>query len=179
MKVINTELSDCYIIEPKVFGDSRGFFFESFQLERFKKSGIDFDFVQDNRSRSSKGVIRGLHFQKNKPQGKLVSVTRGEVLDVAVDLRENSPTFGKSLAVILNDVNNRQLWIPPGFAHGFSVLSEFADFHYKCTEYYDPQDEGGIIWNDEHLNIDWKVDSPLISDKDKLLPSFKEIFDNI
>lgn len=167
MKVRETKLKDCVIIEPEVFGDERGFFLETFQAERYAaQAGITLPFVQDNHSRSSKGVLRGLHFQKTKPQGKLVRVVKGEVYDVAVDIREGSPTFGQWEAVILSEENKAQLWVPPGFAHGFVVLSETADFVYKCTDYYDPSDEGSILWNDPDLNIPWPIDSPSLSDKD-------------
>jgi dTDP-4-dehydrorhamnose 3,5-epimerase len=167
VKVRETKLKDCVIIEPEVFGDERGFFLETFQAERYAAQvGITLPFVQDNHSRSSKGVLRGLHFQKTKPQGKLVRVVKGEVYDVAVDIREGSPTFGQWEAVILSEENKAQLWVPPGFAHGFVVLSETADFVYKCTDYYDPSDEGSILWNDPDLNIPWPIDSPSLSDKD-------------
>jgi len=167
MNVVKTKLHDCVIIEPKVFGDGRGFFLETFQAERYAdKAGITLSFVQDNYSRSSKGVLRGLHFQTNKPQGKLVRVVKGKVYDVAVDIRKGSNTFGQWEAVILSEENKIQFWVPPGFAHGFVVLSEIADFEYKCTDYYDPCDEGGILWNDPDLNIPWPIDNPILSNKD-------------
>jgi dTDP-4-dehydrorhamnose 3,5-epimerase len=167
MNVIKTKLEGCVIIEPKVFGDERGFFLEVFQVERYADlAGISLPFVQDNQSRSSKDVLRGLHFQKTKPQGKLVRVVKGEVYDVAVDIRQGSPTFGEWEAVILSDKNKLQFWVPPGFAHGFVVLSDIADFEYKCTDYYDPSDEGNILWNDSDLNIRWPVDVPILSEKD-------------
>lgn len=167
MKVIQTKLKDCVIIEPKVFGDERGFFLETFHAERFAaQAGITVPFLQDNHSCSSRGVLRGLHFQKNKPQGKLVRVVKGEVYDVAVDIREGSLTFGQWEAVILTEENKTQFWVPPGFAHGFVVLSETADFVYKCTDYYDPSDEGSILWNDPDLNIPWPIDDPKLSKKD-------------
>lgn len=167
MKVIKTKLQDCVIIEPQLFGDERGFFLETFQAERYADlAGIILPFVQDNYSRSSKGVLRGLHFQKTKPQGKLVRVVRGEVYDVAVDIRQESPTFGQWEAVILSEKNKTQLWVPPGFAHGFLVLSDTADFEYKCTAYYDPSDEGSILWSASDLNIPWPIDNPILSDKD-------------
>jgi len=167
VKVIETKLKDCVIIEPKVFGDERGFFLETFQAERYAaQAGITLPFVQDNHSRSSKGVLRGLHFQKNKPQGKLVRAVKGEVYDIAVDMREGSTTFGQWEAVILSEENKMQFWVPPGFAHGFVVLSETADFEYKCTDYYDTSDEGSILWNDPDLNIPWPIDDPNLSDKD-------------
>lgn len=167
MNVIKTKLQDCVIIEPKVFGDERGFFLETFQAERYADlAGIVLPFVQDNHSRSSKAVLRGLHFQKTKPQGKLVRVVRGKVYDVAVDMRQDSPTFGQWEAVILSEENKKQFWVPPGFAHGFVVLSDTADFDYKCTNYYNPSDEGSILWNDPDLDIPWPIDSPKLSDKD-------------
>lgn len=167
MKVIETKLKDCVYIEPKVFADERGFFLETFQAERYAEmAGINLTFVQDNHSRSPKGVLRGLHFQKTKPQGKLVRVVKGEVYDVAVDMRHGSPTFGQWESVILSEENKIQFWVPPGFAHGFVVLSEIADFEYKCTDYYDPSDEGSILWNDPNLNIPWPVESPILSEKD-------------
>ncbi|MEW6996622.1 dTDP-4-dehydrorhamnose 3,5-epimerase [Colwelliaceae bacterium BS250] len=174
MKIIATKIKDLIIIEPKVFGDERGYFFETYQEQRYKDNGIPYTFVQDNRSKSIKGVLRGLHFQKTKPQGKLVSVTSGEVLDVAVDLRINSETFGCYESVVLTGDNKRQFFVPPGFAHGFLVLSDTAEFTYKCTDYYDPQDEGGIIWNDPELAINWGVMSPSLSNKDAFLPSFSD-----
>jgi dTDP-4-dehydrorhamnose 3,5-epimerase len=167
VKVTQTKLKDCVIIEPKVFGDERGFFLETFQAERYAAQvGITLPFVQDNHSRSSKGVLRGLHFQIKKPQGKLVRVVKGEVYDVAVDIREGSTTFGQWEAVILSEENKIQFWVPPGFAHGFLVLSETADFEYKCTDYYDTSDEGSILWNDPDLNIPWPTDFPSLSQKD-------------
>ncbi|MDA0345460.1 MAG: dTDP-4-dehydrorhamnose 3,5-epimerase [Proteobacteria bacterium] len=167
MKVIETKLKDCVIIEPKVFGDERGFFLETFQTERYAaQAGIILPFVQDNHSRSARGVLRGLHFQINKPQGKLIRVVKGEVYDVAVDIRQGSPTFGQWEVIILSEENKTQLWVPPGFAHGFVVLSDTADFEYKCTDYYDPSDEGSILWNDPELNIPWPIDNPKLSEKD-------------
>ena len=167
MKVIKTNLEDCFIIEPRVFEDERGFFLETFKAKDYKQEiGIEEDFVQDNHSRSSKGVLRGLHFQKTKPQGKLVRIVRGEVFDVAVDIRQGSPTYGQWEAVILSEENKTQFWVPPGFAHGFVVLSETADFEYKCTDYYDPSDEGSLLWNDPDLNIPWPIDNPKLSEKD-------------
>lgn len=174
MKVIKTTIKDLLIIEPKVFNDERGYFFEAYHERRYKENGIPYTFVQDNRSMSIKNVLRGLHFQKTKPQGKLVSVISGEVLDVAVDLRKNSPTFGYHEAVFLTGKNHRQLFVPPGFAHGFVVISDVAEFNYKCTDYYDPDDEGGIIWNDPELAIDWKIATPALSEKDKDLLTFAE-----
>lgn len=174
MKIIKTPIEDLLIIEPKVFGDGRGYFFESYHERRYKEHGIPYTFVQDNRSMSAKGVLRGLHFQKTKPQGKLVSVISGQVLDIAVDLRPNSTTFGYHEAVLLSGENHRQLFVPPGFAHGFTVMSDAAEFNYKCTDYYDPNDEGGIIWNDPQLAIDWKTITPILSEKDQEQLTFAE-----
>ena len=167
MNIVQTSLQDCVIIEPEVFGDERGFFLETFHTSRYADlARISLPFVQDNYSRSLKGVLRGLHFQKTKPQGKLISVVRGEVYDVAVDIRKGSSAFGQWVGVILSEENKKQLWVPPGFAHGFVVLSEIADFEYKCTDYYDPSDEGSILWNDPDLAIVWPVENPILSDKD-------------
>lgn len=177
MKVTNTKLNDCVIIEPDVFDDERGFFLETFQEKRYSELvGISSPFLQDNHSRSSKGVLRGIHFQKTKPQGKLVRVVRGSVYDVAVDIRPDSNTFGKWEAIILSEENKKQFWVPPGFAHGFLVLSDIADFEYKCTEYYDSSDEGTILWNDYDLNISWPTNSPTLSNKDACGSKFKDIF---
>ena len=168
MKVIETSLNDCVIIEPIAFGDERGFFLETFHVSRYADlAGISAPFFQDNYSRSSKGVLRGLHFQKTKPQGKLVRVVRGEVFDVAVDLRKDSTTFGRWEAIILSEENKKQLWVPEGFAHGFLVLSEIADLEYKCTDYYDPSDEGSILWSDPDLDIPWPIANPVLSTKDQ------------
>jgi dTDP-4-dehydrorhamnose 3,5-epimerase len=168
MKVSHTKLKGCVIIEPRIFGDDRGFFLETFQAARYEQeAGIDLPFVQDNHSRSARGVLRGLHFQKTKPQGKLVRVVLGEVYDVAVDVRKGSPTFGEWEGVILSEDNKKQFWVPPGFAHGFVVLSDTADFEYKCTDYYDPSDEGSILWSDPDLNIPWPVANPVLSNKDE------------
>jgi len=176
MKVTQTKLNDCVIIEPKVFGDDRGFFLETFQAARYAdEAGIKQSFVQDNYSRSAKGVLRGLHFQKTKPQGKLVRVAKGAVYDVAVDLRPDSVSFSQWEGVILSDQNKMQLWLPPGFAHGFLVLSESADFEYKCTDYYDPSDEGSILWNDPALCIPWATETPLLSEKDANAPLLADL----
>ena len=176
MKVIETKLKDCVIIEPKVHGDERGFFLETFQVERYADlAGVTLPFVQDNYSRSTRGVLRGLHFQKYKPQGKLVRVVKGEVYDVAVDIRSGSPSFGQWEAVVLSAENKTQFWVPPGFAHGFVVLSDTADFEYKCTDYYDPADEGCIRWSDPDLNISWPIDSPVLSDKDSKAPKLIDL----
>ena len=168
MKITRTKINGCLVIEPKVFGDERGFFLETFQAGRYReKAGIDLPFVQDNHSRSTKGVLRGLHFQKTKPQGKLVRVVRGEVFDVAVDIRKGSPTFGQWEGVWLSEENRKQFWLPPGLAHGFVVTSETADFEYKCTDYYDPTDEGCLIWNDPDVGIEWPIEEPVLSEKDQ------------
>ena len=175
MKVIETALPGVLIIEPKVFGDARGFFIETFQVERYREIGITQPFVQDNHSRSQRGVLRGLHFQKTRPQGKLVRVSRGAVYDVAVDIDPKSPTFGRHVGVELSDANHRQIWIPPGYAHGFCVLSEEADFEYKCTDLYFPEDEGGLIWNDPDVAIAWPISAPRLSDKDTRNPTLREM----
>ncbi|AXM97570.1 dTDP-4-dehydrorhamnose 3,5-epimerase [Pseudomonas plecoglossicida] len=169
MNIIATEIPDLLIIEPKVFGDSRGFFLESFNARDFARAtGVEARFVQDNHSRSQRGVLRGLHYQIDNPQGKLVRVTQGEVLDVAVDIRRSSPTFGRWVAARLNADDHRQFWIPPGFAHGFLVLSESADFLYKTTDYYNPAAERCIRWDDPQLAIDWGLElPPLLSAKDQ------------
>lgn len=175
MKVIKTKLSGCVIIEPVVFTDDRGFFFESFQANRYSEiAGISMPFVQDNHSCSSKGVLRGLHFQKTRPQGKLVRVVRGEVFDVALDIRKDSPTFGLWEAIILSGENKKQFWVPPGFAHGFLVLSDTAEFEYKCTDYYHPSDEGVIAWNDSFLDIPWPTSNPITSQKDSFAKKLSE-----
>jgi dTDP-4-dehydrorhamnose 3,5-epimerase len=173
MKVTRTEIADVLILEPKVFGDARGFFFESYNRKAFREAtGVDADFVQDNHSRSARGVLRGLHYQVQQPQGKLVRVVRGAVFDVAVDIRRDSPTYGRWVGVELSEDNHRQLWIPPGLAHGFLVLSESADFLYKTTDYYAPQHERSIAWNDPAIGIDWPLeglgeDAPQLSQRDR------------
>ena len=169
-KLEDTGISDLFVIEPKVIEDSRGYFMESYNRHDFSVQGLDMTFVQDNQSKSKKGVLRGLHLQKKYPQGKLVRVVSGEVFDVAVDLRKASPTYKKWYGVMLSSDNKKQFYIPPGFAHGFLVLSEEAEFFYKCTYYYHPEDEGGIIWNDPEIGIEWplkKVDEIILSEKDK------------
>ena len=170
MKVICCNIPDVLIIEPKVFGDERGFFFESFNQKRFEElTGVKSHFVQDNHSRSAQNVLRGLHYQIRQPQGKLVRVTAGEVFDVCVDLRKHSETFGHSVAVMLSALNHRQLWIPPGFAHGFLVVSSHAEFLYKTTDYYAPEHERSLLWNDPALGIDWPLTAePLLSAKDEI-----------
>jgi len=175
MNVTETKLAGVLIVEPKVFGDARGFFKETFQAERYREAGIEYTFVQDNYSRSQKGVLRGLHFQITKPQGKLVSCPKGAVFDVAVDIDPNSITYGQYVGVELTEENHKQLWVPPGYAHGFCVLSETADFQYKCTDYYDPSDEGGVIWNDPDVAIEWPIAHPSLSSKDALLPTLAEL----
>lgn len=168
MKVIDTAIHDVKIIEPKVFGDERGFFLETFEKKRYQEMlNISLDFVQDNHSRSTKDVLRGLHFQKINPQGKLVRVVSGAVFDVAVDIRPDSKTYGKWVGVELSAENKNQLWIPPGLAHGFCVLTDTADFEYKCTDYYYPEHEGCLLWNDETVGIEWPVINPKLSEKDK------------
>ena len=179
MKVNQTKLPGVLIIEPEVFYDKRGFFKETFKVEHYQNVGIKLPFVQDNYSRSQKSVLRGLHFQKSKPQGKLVSCILGSVYDVAVDIDPKSKTFGKYVGVELNEQNHLQFWIPPGYAHGFCVLSKYADIFYKCTDYYFQEDEGGLIWNDPEVAINWPIDAPLLSNKDKLLPRLKEIIKNL
>lgn len=176
MDFIKTSLNDVIIIEPKVFGDDRGYFFESFNQREFEEAiGRQVNFCQDNQSLSNTGVVRGLHFQTPPhAQGKLVRVSQGSVLDVVVDLRKNSSTFGQHLSVELSAENNRQLWVPEGFAHGFATLEDQTIFQYKCTEYYQPTSEKSVLWSDEHLNIDWKVKNAIVSAKDELGEKWKE-----
>jgi len=167
MKIVTTALPEVLILEPKVFGDDRGFFFESFNQQKFQQAtGLDVKFVQDNHSKSSQGVLRGLHYQIQNPQGKLVRVVEGSVLDVAVDIRRSSPNFGKWVGVELTSENKRQLWVPEGFAHGFVVLSESAEFLYKTTDYWYPEYERSLLWNDPTINIQWPIDAPKLSAKD-------------
>jgi len=177
MKIINTDLLDCFIIEPKEYRDERGVFFETFQQKKFQSNiSSSLNFVQDNFSKSKKDVLRGMHYQRTKPQGKLVRVSLGSVFDVAVDLRRTSKTFKKWFGIELNDVNNLQLYIPPGFAHGFLTLSDVAHFEYKCTEYYFPEDEGSMRWNDPEINISWpNFEDLIISDKDMQAPFFSDL----
>lgn len=166
-----------YIIEPSVFGDNRGYFMETYNYNDFADAGLDVAFVQDNQSASRKGVLRGLHFQKNFPQGKLVRVIKGEVFDVAVDIRRDSETFGKWFGIVLTEENKKQLYVSKGFAHGFLVLSDYAEFCYKCTEFYHPEDESGIRWNDSDIGVKWLldgIDNIILSEKDKTNPSFKD-----
>lgn len=174
---IETGIRDLYIIEPKVFGDNRGYFMEVYNRNDFFEAGLTMDFVQDNESKSKKGVLRGLHFQTQNVQGKLVRVTQGEVYDVAVDLRKGSPTYGEWRGVLLSAENKRQFYVPEGFAHGFLVISEVAVFNYKCTNYYSPQSEGGLLWNDESIGIEWPlkgIDEIILSEKDKVQQKFAE-----
>jgi dTDP-4-dehydrorhamnose 3,5-epimerase len=175
MQAIKTKLDGVLVLEPELFGDARGFFLETYQSARYAEHGITRPFLQDNLSRSSRGVIRGLHLQNPNPQGKLVAVLRGRVLDVVVDVRRGSPSFGRHVAVELSEDNHRQLWVPRGFAHGFAVLSERADFFYKCDDYYSPKNEIAVRWNDPAIEIDWKVKEPSLSAKDAAAPLLAEI----
>ena len=177
MKVVETAISGLLIVEPRVFGDDRGFFLETFNAARFAERGLPTTFVQDNHSRSAYGVLRGLHYQRLAPQGKLVSVVRGEVFDVAVDIRRDSPTFGRWAGAHLREQDHRAIWIPPGFAHGFCVLSESADFVYKCTTLYDAAEDRGIRWDDPALGIEWPIGDPVLSSKDRALPTLAEAMD--
>lgn len=176
MKLIKTEITDVLILEPTVFGDDRGFFMESFNRSTWvEKTGVDLDFVQDNHSRSGRGVLRGLHYQIKQPQGKLVRVTAGEVFDVAVDIRRSSPTFGNWVGAHLSEANKKMFWVPPGFAHGFLVLSERADFLYKATDFYAPEHERAIRWNDPDIGIVWPhIADPILSAKDAAAVFLKE-----
>ena len=177
---IQTKIKDLYIIEPRVFGDERGYFMESYNRADFVEAGLDMEFVQDNESKSRKGVLRGMHFQTKHTQGKLVRVTSGEVYDVAVDLRKDSPTFGQWEGVLLSSDNKRQFYVPEGFAHGFLVLSDEAVFNYKCTDYYAPEYDCGLLWNDEDVNIAWpleNIEEVILSEKDKKQNSFKELIE--
>jgi len=176
MKITTTKLAGVLIIEPRIFHDSRGYFFESFQALRYQEQGIP-AFVQDNFSRSNQNVIRGLHYQLEHPQGKLIFVARGKILDVMVDIRKNSPTFGHSMTVELDDQLHRQVYIPIGFAHGFCVISPQADVIYKCTDYYHPPAERGILWSDPDLQIPWPINNPIVAPKDELFPLLKNIPD--
>ena len=177
MKIINTSIPDVKIIEPQIFGDERGFFMETFRASWFKANVAEVDFVQDNHSKSTQGILRGLHYQTEQPQGKLVRVISGEVYDVVVDLRKSSPTFGEWEGTMLSAENKRQLWIPEGFAHGFYVTTESAEFTYKCTDYYAPEHEKSLLWNDPQLAINWPIpkgDMPKLSAKDTVGLSFKD-----
>ncbi|PIQ27445.1 MAG: dTDP-4-dehydrorhamnose 3,5-epimerase [Bacteroidetes bacterium CG18_big_fil_WC_8_21_14_2_50_41_14] len=175
MEIIKTNIPDLYIVKPTVFEDHRGYFFESYNKEVFLRHGIDQNFVQDNESKSQKNVLRGLHFQKPPfAQGKLVRVIRGSVLDVAVDIRKSSPTYGKWASIELTQENKWMYWVPPGFAHGFITLEDNTTFFYKCTNMYNKESEGSILWNDPDLNIDWKISQPILSEKDIIAPLFKD-----
>lgn len=179
-KVTKCEIEGLFVIEPTVFGDKRGYFMETYNENDFREAGLDMKFVQDNQSSSTKGVLRGLHYQKQFPQGKLVRAIRGTVFDVAVDLRKSSPTFGKWFGVELSEENKKQFYIPEGFAHGFLVLSDEAEFCYKCTEFYHPEDEGGILWNDPDVGVEWPLDGIEeinISEKDNKQGTLKEAFE--
>lgn len=175
MKIIPSSLPGALIIEPKVMGDARGFFYESYHSEKFVRAGIDARFVQSNVSRSARGVLRGLHYQWPNPQGKLVSVLEGEVYDVAVDIRHGSPTFGQWTGVMLTADNHRHFWVPEGFAHGFCVLSEAAIFSYQCSALYDPSADRSIRWNDAAIDVDWPISAPLLSDKDMRAPLLGDV----
>jgi dTDP-4-dehydrorhamnose 3,5-epimerase len=176
VKVTETNLPGVRIIDPDIHEDDRGFFLETFQAERYRvDAGISLAFVQDNHSRSRRGVLRGLHFQKQHPQGKLVRAARGELFSVAADIDPKSRTFARWVGVILSDVNHRQLWIPPGYAHGFVVVSDVADFEYKCTDYYHPNSDAGVIWNDADLDIGWPIGNPTLSEKDRRLPTLAQL----
>ena len=180
MEFVATRIPDVVLIKPRVFGDHRGFFLETWQERKFRDGGIDAHFVQDNHSRSSQWVLRGLHYQVLQPQGKLVRVTRGAVFDVAVDVRRGSPTFGQSVGIELNDVNQYMLWVPAGFAHGFLVLSETVDFVYKCTDFYAPEYERTVRWNDPELGIEWPLPpgvAPKLAAKDSAAPALRDIED--
>jgi dTDP-4-dehydrorhamnose 3,5-epimerase len=175
MKVIETSLPGAVIIEPQVFGDARGYFYESYNKTKYVEAGITAEFVQSNVSRSARGVLRGLHYQWPNPQGKLVSVLEGEVFDVAVDIRRDSPTFGQWAGVMLSSENKRHFWIPEGFAHGFCVVSDFATFSYQCTALYDRAADAGIRWNDADIGVDWPTSQPLLSEKDEVAPLLKDV----
>ena len=174
MEIIKTPLEGLLVIKPRIFGDTRGYFFESWSKKSFTEAGLDLDFVQDNQSLSNKGVLRGLHFQAPPyAQGKLVRVIKGAILDVAVDIRKDSPTYGQHFSVELSEDNKTIVWIPPGFAHGFLTLKDNTIFTYKCTGVYNKGSEGSLLWNDKHLNINWKVNDPLVSEKDLVAGNFK------
>ena len=179
MNISRFEIPGLLLIKPKVFEDDRGFFMETYHAERYAEHGLPTDFVQDNHSSSAKGTLRGLHYQLGRPQGKLVRVTKGEVFDVAVDVRRGSPHFGKWIGVTLSAENKHQFYIPEGFAHGFCVTSESADFLYKCTDYYAPEEERGIIWNDPDISIDWPIKEPILSGKDSSNNCLKDLGDDL
>jgi len=174
MKIIEAEIPDIKIIELDTFPDNRGYFFETYHEQRYKNKGLSSTFLQDNVSYSKQNVLRGLHFQQKNPQGKLIMPIVGQIYDVAVDIRTNSPTFGKWVGVSLSENHPRQLFLPEGFAHGFCVISQYAIVHYKCTNFYDPGDNCGIIWNDPDIAIDWPIEKPIVSQRDNQLPAFKE-----
>ena len=174
MEVVQTPIEGVLLIKPKVWGDARGYFVETWQQQRYDAAGINLPFVQDNHSMSTRGILRGLHYQKTRPQGKLVYVSLGSVFDVAVDIRHGSPTFGKWFGVELSQQNQWQMWVAPGLAHGFVVTSDIAHFHYKCTDYYCPEDEASIRWNDPVVDIDWPLAEPQLSAKDSVAPSWAE-----
>jgi dTDP-4-dehydrorhamnose 3,5-epimerase len=176
MRVVETELDGVLLLEPRCFGDERGFFLESYQAPRYRDAGIHDEFVQDNHSRSVKGVLRGLHFTVNRPQAQIVTVIRGKIFDVAVDLRKSSPTFGRWFGIELSDEGpQRQIYMAPGFAHGFCVLSEIADLHYKVSHTYDHADEGGLLWNDPQIGIRWPIKSPIVSQRDASYPTLRKL----
>lgn len=179
MKIIPTNLKDVVIIEPHVFADPRGFFMETYHFDRYRKAGIDCTFVQDNLSYSIKGTLRGLHYQIRYPQAKLVSVVSGDIYDVVVDIRKGSPAFGKWVGIYLSARDKRQLFIPEGYAHGFCVTSDTALFSYKCSNFYNPDDEGGILWSDPDIAIDWPTEAPIVSDKDRHLPRLVDLTDEL
>jgi dTDP-4-dehydrorhamnose 3,5-epimerase len=178
-KISQTKLPEVLVVEPEVFGDSRGFFLETYHYKKYAEKGIEKPFVQDNHSRSSRGILRGLHYQLKTPQAKLVYAATGEILDVAVDIRKGSPAFGEWVGIILSEENHFQLYVPEGFAHGFCVLSETADVIYKCSDLYTPGDDMGVNWSDKSININWPEKVPLLSDKDKNLPLLKDISDDL
>ena len=175
MKFLQTELEGVLVVEPDVHRDDRGFFLETYHHGKYAEGGIDATFVQDNHSKSGRGTLRGLHAQWRRPQGKLVRVLDGEIFDVAVDLRRSSPTFGRWVGVTLDSVNHRQIWVPPGFLHGFCVVSETAEVEYKCTDLYDPGGELGVLWNDPDIGIAWPVDEPVLSGKDQTAPRLRDV----
>lgn len=179
MNVVKTPLPGVIVFEPRVFTDQRGFFLETYHQQRYQDAGIKETFVQDNHSHSSQGTLRGLHYQLNHPQGKLVRVVAGQVFDVAVDIRRGSPCFGQWFGEYLSAENNKQMYVPPGFAHGFCVLSPSADFMYKCTDFYDAQDDHGIVWDDPGVAVDWPLEQPILSPKDAALPKLQEILDEL
>jgi len=178
MKIYPTPIEGLLVIEPQIFEDERGFFLESYQEDRYREAGITETFVQDNHSRSLKGVLRGMHYQIERPQSQILTVMRGKIYDACVDLRKTSPTFGQWYGVTLCDTGARQLYMAPGIAHGFCVLSDWADLHYKVTQKYDAQDEGGLLWNDPEIAIKWPISAPVVSDRDNLFPCFKDLARN-